>query len=90
MSSLVLVSTCMAGTLCAVAVAIGAFYRMKFGEGTHGWLLSAGGLVGIAGFCLRWAFPAHPVPGDLVALVGAGFLATGVFWLWFSMMGPRR
>ncbi|HXP91182.1 MAG TPA: hypothetical protein VN931_09665 [Fibrobacteria bacterium] len=91
MSSLSLIfSAILAATLSLVGMAVGVFYRRKFGEGTHGWLLPVGGGIGVLGIGLQ-AVPALPrVVGDLVALIGAVVLALGTFWLWYVMMGPRK
>jgi len=91
MSSILLIlSAALAATLSLVGVAVGVFYRRKFGEGTHGWLLPLGAGLGVLGIGLQ-AVPALPrVAGDLVALLGAVVLSLGTFWLWFVMMGPRK
>jgi len=91
MSSLLLIfSAILAATLSLVGMAVGVFYRRKFGEGTHGWLLPLGGVLGVLGIGLQ-AVPALPrVVGDLVALIGGVVLALGTFWLWYVMMGPRK
>jgi hypothetical protein len=91
MSSLSLIfAAILAATLSLVGMAVGAFYRKKFGEGTHGWLLPLGGGLGVLGIGLQ-AVPALPrVVGDLVALIGAVVLSLGTFWLWYVMMGPRK
>jgi hypothetical protein len=75
------------GSLSLVGMAIGAFYRRKFGQGTRSWLLGAGAALGILGGALE-AVPGFP--GDLVELAGAALLGTGTFWLWFVMLGPRK
>jgi hypothetical protein len=91
MSPLFLIaSAILAGTLSLVGMAVGAFYRKKFGESTHGWLLPLGGGLGVLGICLQ-AVPALPrVAGDLIALLGAVAVSLGTFWLWYVMMGPRK
>ncbi|MCB9496944.1 MAG: hypothetical protein H6686_08695 [Fibrobacteria bacterium] len=77
-------------SLCLLGVGIGQFYKMKFGESTHSWLLGVGALLGLGGQSM-YLLPSVPslVP-DLVFLVGAIFLAIGTFWLWNVMLGPRR
>jgi hypothetical protein len=77
-------------SLALVGVAIGVFYRRKFGEATRGWLLSAGAALGLLGQVLANFSGLPPLLGDLVSLAGALFLGAGTFWLWFVMMGPRR
>ena len=85
-----LLCAALAGTLPLVGTAIGVFYKRKFGEGTHGWLLPVGGVVGFLGLALQ-AFPSLPrVVGDLVALSGAVIVSVGTFWLWYVMMGPKK
>jgi hypothetical protein len=89
-SILPIFSAALAATLSLVGMAVGVFYRRKFGEGTHGWLLPLGGALGVVGIGLQ-AVPALPrVVGDLVALLGAVCLSLGTFWLWYIMMGPRK
>lgn len=76
--------------LALVGVAIGVFYRRKFGESTNGWLLGVGAGMGLLGQVLS-SVPGLPLlAGDLVGLAGAVFLAVGTFWLWFVMMGPKK
>ena len=85
-----LLATCLSGSLALVGMAIGLFYRRKFGESTRGWMLLVGALLGAAGTAMR-AFPQLPAFAcDLVVLGGAGFLGSGTFWLWYVMLGPRR
>ncbi len=80
----------LAGTLSLVGTAIGVFYRKKFGEGTHGWLLPVGAAAGILGLSLEMV-PSFPrMVGDLVALSGAVVLFAGTFWLWYVMMGSKK
>ena len=77
-------------SLPLVGVAIGVFYRRKFGESTRGWMLSVGAGLGLLGQAAGMVPGVPPLVGDLVGLVGAVFLALGVFWLWFTMMGPGK
>jgi hypothetical protein len=77
-------------SLALVGVAIGVFYRRKFGEATRGWLLSMGAGLGFVGQILSSQASLPPMLGDLVSLSGAIFLGAGTFWLWFVMMGPRQ
>lgn len=84
-----LVSTLVLASLALVGVAIGVFYRRKFGEATRGWLLSAGAGLGLLGQILSSFASFPPLVGDLASLAGAAFLGAGAFWLWFVMMGPR-
>jgi hypothetical protein len=79
-----------AATLPLVGTAIGVFYKRKFGEVTHGWLLPVGGGVGFLGVALQAVPSIPPFVGDLVALSGAVLLSVGTFWLWYVMMGPKR
>lgn len=73
-----------------IAIGIGLFYRMKFGESARVWLLGAGASLGVLGQILS-SIPGIPVQiGDLVYLPGAILLSLGTFWLWFVMLGPRR
>lgn len=89
MSVLPLLSITLVGTLSIVGWAIGVFYRRKFGEATHGWLLLAGGATGVAGAIAHGVgFPDLLAEGIL--LLGAALLGGGTFWLWFVMMGPRK
>jgi len=89
-SFLTLTCAAMAGTRSLVGTAIGVFYRKKFGEGTHGWLLPVGGATGILGLSLEMMPSISRVIGDLVALSGAVVLSVGTFWLWYVMMGPKK
>jgi len=87
---LLLFCAALAGTLPLVGTAIGVFYKRKFGEGTHGWLLPVGGATGFLGLAFQMV-PAFPrLLGDLVALAGAVILSVGTFWLWYVMMGPKK
>lgn len=85
-----LLETACVASLCVIGVGIGAFYRMKFGEGTHGWLLWAGAGLGILGQILSIIPAVPPGASDLVFVPAAVLLAVGTFWLWFVMLGPRR
>lgn len=90
LSLLTLLETVCIASLCLVGIGIGAFYRIKFGEGTHGWLLGAGAALGVLGQILSMV-PVLPAgASDLVFVPGAVLLAVGTFWLWFVMLGPRR
>jgi hypothetical protein len=89
-SFLLLSCAAMAGSLSLVGMAIGVFYRKKFGEGTHGWLLPVGAATGFAGIVLQVVSPLPRVVGDLVALLGALVLFAGTFWLWYVMMGSKK
>jgi len=80
----------MAGTLALVGMAIGLFYRRKFGESTHGWMLAVGAVLGAAGTAMHAVAGLGASASDLVVLAGAAFLGTGTFWLWYVMLGPRR
>lgn len=85
-----LLETACVASICVVGIGIGAFYRRKFGEGTHGWLLGAGAVLGVAGQILS-IIPGVPVgASDLVFVPAAVLLSIGTFWLWFVMLGPRR
>ena len=83
-----LAATAALASLALVGVAIGVFYRRKFGEATRGWLLATGAGLGLLGQILSEVGVPHLV-GDLTSLSGAIFLGVGTFWLWFVMMGPR-
>lgn len=73
-----------------IAIGIGCFYRMKFGESAKVWLLGSGASLGALGQILS-NIPGIPAQiGDLVFLPGAILLSVGTFWLWFVMLGPRR
>jgi hypothetical protein len=85
-----IVSMSLLASLALVGVAIGVFYRRKFGEATRGWLLSVGAGLGLFGQILSSQPGLPPMVGDLVSLAGAIFLGAGTFWLWFVMMGPRQ
>lgn len=87
---LAIASNALLASLSLVGVAIGVFYRRKFGESTRGWLLAVGAGLGFAGALASSMPGAFRWFGDVVALVGAIFLALGVFWLWFTMMGPDK
>jgi len=87
---LLLFCAALAGTLPLVGAAIGVFYKRKFGEGTHGWLLSVGGAMGVLGIALEMVPNFSRIIGDLVALTGAVILSVGTFWLWYVMMGPKK
>jgi hypothetical protein len=89
-SILLLLAIALAGSLSVVGMAIGLFYRRKFGEGTRGWLLGVGAALGTLGAGLFAVPSLPPIAGDLVLLGGAAFLGTGTFWLWYVMLGPRR
>ena len=89
-SFLFLTSAALAGTLSLVGTAIGVFYRKKFGEGTHGWLLPVGAAIGFLGLCSQMVPTLPKVVGDLVALLGALVLFAGTFWLWYVMMGSKK
>lgn len=85
-----ILAACLLAALALVGVAIGVFYRRKFGESTQAWLLGMGAAFGLLGQILS-ELPKMPLlVGDLIALVGAIFLAVGTFWLWFVMMGPKK
>lgn len=87
---LTILAAAVLASLALVGVAIGVFYRRKFGESTNGWLLGAGAGLGLLGQILS-SFSGIPLlAGDLVSLAGAVFLAVGTFWLWFVMMGPKK
>lgn len=77
-------------SLALVGVAIGVFYRRKFGEATRGWLLLTGAGLGLLGQILSVQSSLPSMIGDLVSLAGALFLGAGTFWLWFVMMGSRQ
>lgn len=77
-------------SLALVGVAIGVFYRRKFGESTRGWILAVGAGLGLVGQILAYLPGVPAIVADLVELGGAVFLSVGVFWLWFVMMGPER
>jgi len=85
-----IVAMSLLASLALVGVAIGVFYRRKFGEATRGWLLSVGAGMGLLGQILSCQASLSPLLGDLVSLAGALFLGAGTFWLWFVMMGPRQ
>ena len=85
-----LVATAVLASLVLVGVAIGVFYRRKFGESTRGWLLAVGAGLGLAGQILAYLPGVPSLVADLVGLGGAVVLSVGVFWLWFVMMGPER
>jgi len=87
---LVLAQVAAIASLSLIGIGIGRFYRMKFGESTQCWLLGVGAALGLVGQILTFV-PGIPTGAiDLVFVPGALFLAVGVFWLWFVMMGPRR
>lgn len=73
-----------------VAIGIGLFYQLKFGESARVWLIACGAALGVAGQILSTIPGIPPQAGDLVFLPGAIVLAAGTFWLWFIMLGPRR
>lgn len=73
-----------------VAIGIGLFYKLKFGESARVWLIGCGAALGALGQILS-SIPGIPSQvGDLVFLPGAILIAAGTFWLWFVMLGPRR
>ena len=78
------------GATTLVAVGIGLFYHMKFGESARVWLLAAGALLGVVGQTLNCIPIVPPQAGDLALLAGAITLAIGIFWLWFVMLGQHR
>lgn len=87
MSSLPFLSSLVVGSLALVGVAIGMFYRKKFGDSTHGWLLGVGAVLGVSGsFLMSWSVLA----ANLVQLAGGVFLMLGSYWLWYVMMGARK
>ncbi len=90
LSLIVLAQITAVASLSLIGIGIGRFYRMKFGESTQCWLLGVGAALGVIGQILTLV-PGLPTGlADLVYVPGALFLAVGVFWLWFVMMGPRR
>jgi hypothetical protein len=89
-SFLPFICAALAGTLSLVGTAVGVFYKRKFGEGTHGWLLPVGGATGALGLALQMVPSLSRIVGDLVALSGAVVLSVGTFWLWYVMMGPKK
>lgn len=87
---IVLAQIAAVASLSLIGIGIGRFYRMKFGESTHCWLLGVGAGLGVLGQILTFIPGLPPGVADLVYVPGALTLAVGVFWLWFVMMGPRR
>ncbi|HNY31864.1 MAG TPA: hypothetical protein PKO15_13335 [Fibrobacteria bacterium] len=87
MSFLPFLSCLAVGSLALVGMAIGLFYRKKFGETTHGWTLGVGAALGVVG---SLSLPWWPLEGNLVLLVGGLFLATGAYWLWYVMLGSHK
>lgn len=77
---------------------IGRFYKIKFGESSHSWILLVGGLLGSVGLFLH----ALPLTGpassrapltifaEVAMLMGGLLVAGGAFWLWYLLMGARR
>lgn len=86
----VLVEVAAVAATSMIAVGIGMFYRMKFGESAKVWLLGTGAFVGAAGQILPLLPGLPPQVGDFVFLPATILLAVGTFWLWFVMLGPRR
>ncbi len=84
-----ILAACLLSALALVGVAIGVFYRRKFGESPQAWLIALGAGFGLVGQILS-ALPLPLLVGDLFTLVGAMFLAVGTFLLWFVMMGPNK
>ena len=66
-------------SLALVGVAIGVFYRRKFGESTRGWLLAVGAGLGLAGQILAHLPGVPSLVADLVGLGGAVVLSVDVF-----------
>ncbi len=77
---------------------IGRFYKLKFGESSHSWILLVGGLLGSIGLFLHTTAPAqqatgHPlmtIASEVMMLLGGLLVAGGAFWLWYLLMGARR
>ncbi|MBK9578272.1 MAG: hypothetical protein IPK50_10325 [Fibrobacterota bacterium] len=87
MSFLPFLSCLLIGSLALVGIAIGMFYRKKFGDSTHGWTLGVGAMLGIVGSALQgWS----SLVGNLVMLTGGIFLVVGAYWLWYVMLGSRK
>lgn len=87
---LTLLVTALLASLALVGMAIGVFYRRKFGEATRSWLLGLGAGLGMLGQGLTLVPGIPSLVGDLVCLAGAAALAAGTFWLWFVMLGPKQ
>lgn len=87
MSFLPFLSCLLIGSLALVGIAIGMFYRKKFGDSTHGWTLGVGAMLGIVGSALQgWS----SLVGNLVMLTGGIFVVIGAYWLWYVMLGSRK
>ncbi len=87
MSFLPFLSCLLIGSLALVGIAIGMFYRKKFGDSTHGWTLGVGAALGIVGSALQgWS----ALVGNLVMLTGGIFVVIGAYWLWYVMLGSRK
>lgn len=77
---------------------IGRFYKLKFGESSHSWILLVGGVLGSVGLFLH-ATPLFrsaanlslvTVVSEVMMLLGGLMVAGGAFWLWYLLMGARR
>ncbi|MEN9354102.1 MAG: hypothetical protein RL318_1427 [Fibrobacterota bacterium] len=84
--------------VCIVGWWIGRFYKLKFGESSHSWILLVGGVLGSVGLFLHGLgcldlFARKELPlvvGEVLMLVGGLLVAGGSFWLWYLLMGARR
>lgn len=85
--SLPLLSSLLIGSLALVGIAIGMFYRKKFGESTHGWTLGVGAVLGAIGCACYFR---SALVANLIMLVGGVFLVVGSYWLWYVMLGSRK
>lgn len=77
---------------------IGRFYKLKFGESSHSWILFLGGAIGSTGLFLH-ASPISQIASsqqlvtifsEVAMLLGGLLVAGGAFWLWYLLMGARR
>jgi len=81
--------------LCIVGWWIGRFYKLKFGESSHSWILLVGGVLGTLGLLSYSLVPAvaggvGAVIGEVLMLLGGILIAGGAFWLWYLLMGARH
>jgi hypothetical protein len=83
---------------CVFGWWIGRFYKLKFGESSHSWILLTGGILGSLGLFLfdqpsGGLLAGHEVLtvlGQVLMLIGGLMVAGGAFWLWYLLMGARR
>lgn len=84
--------------LCIFGWWIGRFYKLKFGESSHSWILLIGGVLGSLGLFLLGlgrldVFAQKQLPlvvGEVLMLLGGILVSGGAFWLWYLLMGARR